>query len=174
MLDGQIIAVFNNKDFDTLKLLYKLYSPIKDEGLKPIANEFKFYLIQSGKAIITNASQQCEAAGEKESSIKFVLNNSGIIEKLLEMHVYYKEMVEQCFGKDPLFTRQLQLAFQEFVNNDIGKHPMAELFANYTDKLMKKGGMKLDADSQKDVLDNVISLFSYLIDKDLFLMVHRN
>ena len=51
---------------------------------------------------------------------------------------------------------------------------MAELFANFTDKLLRKGGMKMDAAQQKDVLENVISLFSYLIDKDLFLMVHRN
>ena len=44
-LDGQMINLFTQKDFDTLSLLYKLYSPIKDAGLKPIADEFKFYLI---------------------------------------------------------------------------------------------------------------------------------
>lgn len=51
---------------------------------------------------------------------------------------------------------------------------MAELFANYTNKLLVKGGMKSNADEQKEVLESVISLFSYLVDKDLFLMVHRN
>ena len=51
---------------------------------------------------------------------------------------------------------------------------MAELFANFTDKLLRKGGMKTTAANQKEMLENVISLFSYLIDKDLFLMVHRN
>ena len=51
---------------------------------------------------------------------------------------------------------------------------MAELFANFTDKMLRKGGMKASADEQRVVLENVISLFSYLIDKDLFLMVHRN
>ena len=118
---------------------------------------------------------QCEQQAQgKEHSLKNVLINSGIVEKLLEMHTYYKEMVDKCFSKDPLFTRQLQLAFAEFVNIDIGKYSMAELFANFTDKLLRKGGMKASAEEQKETLENVISLFSYLIDKDLFLMVHRN
>ena len=51
---------------------------------------------------------------------------------------------------------------------------MAELFANFTDKCLRKGGMKSSTENQKEMLENVISLFSYLIDKDLFLMVHRN
>ena len=101
-LDGQIITLFTQKDFDTLTLLYKLYSPIKEPGLKPIADEFKFYLIQQGKLSIS----QCETSSHgKEHSIKNVLNNSGIVEKLLEMHVYYKDMVDRCFVNDPLFTR---------------------------------------------------------------------
>jgi hypothetical protein len=99
-LDGQMINLFTQKDFDTLSLLYKLYSPIKDAGLKPIADEFKFYLIQQGKLSIS----QCESATGKESA-KNVLLNSGIVEKLLEMHTYYKDMVDKCFSKDTLFTR---------------------------------------------------------------------
>ena len=85
-----------------MTLLFKLYSPIKETGLKPIANEFKFYLIQQGKLNIS----QCEtSASGKEHNIKSLIDNSGIVEKILEMHVYYKEMVETCFSKDPLFTR---------------------------------------------------------------------
>ena len=50
---------------------------------------------------------------------------------------------------------------------------MAELFANFTDQLLRKGTYK-GTENKKDMLENIISLFSYLIDKDLFLMVHRN
>lgn len=41
----------------------------------------------------------------KEQSIKNVLNNTQIVEKLLEMHVIYRDMVDTCFEKDPLFIR---------------------------------------------------------------------
>ena len=50
---------------------------------------------------------------------------------------------------------------------------MAELFANFTDFLLRKGTYK-GTENKKEMLENIISLFSYLIDKDMFLMVHRN
>ena len=66
------------------------------------------------------------------------------------------------------------MAFQEFLNMDIGKFSMAELLANYTDKVLRKGGMKVDQDSFTEFLDNLIWLFTFLIDKDLYLMVFKN
>ena len=75
---------------------------MKDVGLKPVANEFKFYLIQQGKQMISESDASLQG---KDQSIKNVLNNTQIVEKLLEMHVLYREMVETCFEKDPLFIR---------------------------------------------------------------------
>ena len=50
---------------------------------------------------------------------------------------------------------------------------MAEILAEYSDKILKKGGMKVDRGTLDDHLDNVISLFTFLIDKDLYLMIFR-
>ena len=76
------------------------------------------------------------------------------------MHVLYREMVDTQFQRDPLFTRQLQLSFQEFINVDISKYSMAELFANFTDQLLRKGTYK-GTENKKDMLENIISLFSF-------------
>ena len=46
---------------------------MKDVGLKPIANEFKFYLIQQGKQMIQESDASLQG---KEQSIKNVLNNT--------------------------------------------------------------------------------------------------
>ena len=56
---------------------------------------------------------------------------------------------------------------------DVGKFSMAEILAEYSDKILRKGGMKVDRASLDDHLDNVISLFTFLIDKDLYLMIFR-
>ena len=56
---------------------------------------------------------------------------------------------------------------------DVGKFSMAEILAEYSDKILKKGGMKVDRGTLDDHLDNVISLFTFLIDKDLYLMIFR-
>ena len=38
--EGGIMTLFKQNNFEALKLLYKLYNPVK-EGLKPIADKFK-------------------------------------------------------------------------------------------------------------------------------------
>ena len=68
-LDGNLITLYGQKNSEALELLYKLYSPMKDIGLKPIANEFKFYLIQQGKRLISESDASLQG---KEQSIKIV------------------------------------------------------------------------------------------------------
>ena len=45
------MTLFAQNNFDALTLLYKLYSPVK-EGLKPIADKFKFQMTENGKSLI--------------------------------------------------------------------------------------------------------------------------
>ena len=51
---------------------------------------------------------------------------------------------------------------------------MAEMLANYADKVLRKGGMKGERKLVEDQLENLTHLFTYLYDKDLFLLVYRN
>lgn len=58
-----------------------------------------------------------------------------------------------------------------FINLDVGKHTMAEMLSSYIDKLLRKGGT---SDNIDELIEQVVTLFSHLIDKDLFLEVYRN
>jgi len=66
------------------------------------------------------------------------------------------------------------LSFQDFLNIDVGKFSMAEILASYTDKILRKGGVKGEKKIVEDQLDNIALLFAYIYDKDLFLLVYRN
>ena len=68
---------------------------------------------------------------------------------------------------------QLQLSFQDFLNNDVGKYNMSELLANYADKILRKGGVKGEKKVLEEQLENLAQIFTYLYDKDLFLVVYR-
>lgn len=83
-------------------------------------------------------------------------------------------MILECFNSDATFERQLMLSFQEFLNLDVGKFSMSELLANYADKVLRKGGIKGERKLIEEQLDNLALLFTYLYDKDLFLLVFRN
>ena len=66
------------------------------------------------------------------------------------------------------------LSFQDFLNIDVGKFSMAEILASYTDKILRKGGVKGEKKIVEDQLDNIALLFAYIYDKDLFLLVYRS
>ena len=83
-------------------------------------------------------------------------------------------MVQQCFNNESTFQRQVMLAFQTFMNLDVGQHTMAELISTNTDKLLRKGGSKENEAQLDDTLDQQVALFSYLVDKDMFIEVYRN
>lgn len=83
-------------------------------------------------------------------------------------------MLKQCFDSDTTFARQVQLGFQAFMNLNVGSYSLAELLSAHLDKLLRKGGVKGLEDSIGDLLEQQVALFSYLVDKDLYLEVYRN
>ena len=117
--------------------------------------------------------------------LRLIMGQSGLAEKILETLVHYRTIITTCFDNNNLFDRQLQIGFQEFLNVDVGKYSMAELFANYVDKVQRKGGLKSLAEIKsnqikslqeklEDHLETCVVLFTFLIDKDHFLMVYRD
>jgi len=62
-------------------------------------------------------------------------------------------MVQYCFKNESTFQRQVMLAFQTFMNLDIGQHTMAELISTNSDKLLRKGGTKETEAQLDDILD---------------------
>jgi cullin 1 len=48
---------------------------------------------------------------------------------------------------------------------------MAEILSTFVDKLLRKGST---AENMEEQIDNIVTIFTHLIDKDLFLEVYRN
>ena len=151
-------------------MLYVLYKPIK-EGLKPVADIYKSHLIDQGRNLVESCATQSEG---KDLSLKEMLTNSNIVERILSLLTHNSRVIKNCFDSDTQFLRQLQLAFQVFTNLDIGKFSMAEFLAAYVDKLLRKGGSISLTASMEETIESVVTVFSHLTDKDLFLEVYRN
>ena len=95
-----------NKEAE-LKLLFKLYRPIKD-GLKPIADLYKAYLVRQGQSYV----ESCEThQNGKQLAVKDLVANSGLIEKFIDLLQRQNKIIKECFQQDTTFLRQLQLAF---------------------------------------------------------------
>lgn len=101
--DGGISALFRENNFEALKMLYKLYCPVKD-GLKPIAEKFKFQLTNQGKALVQGTET---LSNGKELPLRTIMVNSQLVEKVIEMQNDYRVLINDCFKGDSMFDRQL-------------------------------------------------------------------
>jgi cullin 1 len=79
----------------------------------------------------------------------------------------------KCFKGHNVCQKALQGAFEHIVNKGTAQSTTAELIANFTDLLLKKGGVRMTEKQLETTLDNVVRLFSYLNDKDMFSEFYR-
>lgn len=96
-------------------------------------------MIETGSSLIKSVETIRE---DKEIPLKELIQSSKIVEKLAEKYLLFQKFVKDCFNNDSAFTRQVQLAHQDFMNYDVGKFQMAEILAGFTDKMLRKGGGK--------------------------------
>jgi len=58
---------------------------------------------------------------------------------------------------------------------EVGKFSMAELMAFHIDKILRKGGTRgLNINSIDELIEQQVKLFSYLLDKDLYIEAYKN
>ena len=108
-----------------------------------------------------------------QAKLKDLAENEGIVQ-LISMLEKYSDMTHKCFTNDVLFERYRSSAFENFLNRDLGKFTMAEILAAYSDRLLKKGGIRISENQHEEQMQLVIKLFTHLVDKDLFIEVYRN
>ena len=122
-----------------------------------------------GNAIIDQRAAEITDGTKKESA-----NDPQLISDLLLLHMKYKGVVNSEFSGHALFQKALKEAFVEFVNRDVGKFSNAELMSTFCDRILKTGGVKLSEDQVEDQLEQLVQLFHYLTDKDVFCEIYRN
>ena len=74
------MTLFAQNNYESLRLLYKLYSPVKD-GLKPVSDKFKDQLTATGTNLLRGTET---TSGGKDLPIKTILVNSQLVEKILD------------------------------------------------------------------------------------------
>ena len=85
--------MLSHNNEEALSLLYKLYSPLK-EGLKLIGDKFKIYLMEQGRALVNSVETKKEG---KELSLKQVVQNTQLTEKLLSLLSHFRKVNQECF-----------------------------------------------------------------------------
>lgn len=119
----------------------------------------------------TASGQRKPAPGKSSSSSS---SDPAFVSALLELHDRAKHMVASYFGGSPLFQKALRDAFESFVNREVpGKPSNTEMVASFCDRLLR-GSERLNDTEVEEVLERLVGLFAFIVDKDRFAEIYRN
>jgi cullin 1 len=141
--------------------MYCLLARIPD-GLNPLRTSFETHVKKAGLTAVERISQNENEAIDPKS----------YVDTLLEVHKKYNDLVQSAFNGEHGFVAALDKACGEFVNRNkvcrgaSSKSP--ELLARFCDQLLKKSAKNPEEDELEEVLNNVMIVFKYVEDKDVF------
>lgn len=144
-----------------LSLIYHLVSRIPD-GSNTLRIMLENHINAQGLAII----EKCGPAALQDPAL--------FVNTVLDVHSYYEGLVKEFFDSDSYFIASIDKACEKFINcnyvtklSDSSSKP-SELMAKYCDLLLKKSSRNPEEAELEDKLKQVITVFRYLVDKDVF------
>jgi len=145
---------------DDLSRMYRLYSRFPAD-LDFIAEMVLEHIKNAGTEVVDKANAAGGAAAEGAPAAD---TNHQLVRNLIALHAQYNTVVSQCFEKAPVFQKALKKAFEDFINKD---NRVSKLLAKYVNDVLKKG-TKVNIKDVDATLDNVVFLYGYIQEKDVF------
>ncbi|KAK4541634.1 hypothetical protein LTR36_007778 [Oleoguttula mirabilis] len=159
MRDEFQILLDNDREEDMARM-YKLLARIPD-GLEPLRNRFENHVRRAGLLAVDKVATE----GEK-------LDPKAYVDALLEVHTQYAALVQTAFTGESEFVRSLDNACREYVNRNKvcqkNSSRSPELLAKHADNVLKRSTKATEEDDMEKMLNQVMTVFKYLEDKDVF------
>ena len=166
---GMIVLLAQDQNDDLMRM-FNLFRRIP-QGLMPMASTFKKFVLAQGTCVLKerlNEQEQTNGERKRPSS-----DDPLTVEKLLSMHRKMKTMVAELFGQDNRFQRALKEALQDVINTDLSRGlSNVEMLVMYTDRVLS-GKLKLCEEDLEKILDELLDLFLFISDKDLYSELYR-
>ncbi|GAB6031911.1 Cullin-1 [Chamberlinius hualienensis] len=153
--------LLNNDKNEDLGRMFQLVSRIPD-GLGQLRSLLETHIHNQGLSAI----DKCGDAALNDSKL--------YVNTILEVHKKYNALVLTAFVNESGFVAALDKACGRFINNNAvtrmanssSKSP--ELLAKYCDLLLKKSSKNPEEAELEDTLNQVMVVFKYIEDKDVF------
>jgi cullin 1 len=162
---------------EDLARLYRLYKADAAD-LDPIGEMFEEFITQAGTAIVDAAKvvQAAPVEEEKKASDAAAAGSSAaptaaaadvnhaLVRNLIGLHAQFNDIVTKCFDKVQIMQKALKKAFEDFINKD---NRVSKLLAKFVNDCLKKGS-KIQVGDLESTLDNIVFLYGYISEKDVF------
>ncbi len=151
-ISGMLFMIDNDLNED-LTLLCKLFTKY-EEGDVLIGNIFKIDIIT-----------KCNSVNKTDETL--------YINTIIQIYNKYNNILINCFNNNNKIKYAFKNAFTTVINDDNLPFKYHTILTNFCDKLLKSNDDKLTDSEIENILDNIILLLNYLIDKDLFAETYR-
>ncbi|XP_055838001.1 cullin-3 isoform X1 [Episyrphus balteatus] len=151
MENSGVVYMIKNSKTDDLACTYKLFSRLKDKGLKVIADTVSAYLREQGRLLVK----------EEENGT----NPITFVQNLLDLKDRFDHFLHHSFNNDRIFKNMISSDFEHFLNLN-SKSP--EYLSLFIDDKLKKGGKGMTEQEIETILDKTMVLFRFLLEKDVF------
>lgn len=168
LFQNEFTNLLNHDQTEDMGRMYTLLLKI-EHGVDRLAHEMGDYITEQGLKAIQSLSDDNE-------KYPFVY-----VEAILKVHKKYNALVVNDFSNDNRFVTQLDKAFSNFVNYNsatkktkIATNKTPELLAKYCDQILKKSNKQTQEQDLEDLLNQVMVIFHYVEDKDVFERFYSN
>ncbi|THX02615.1 Cullin-domain-containing protein [Aureobasidium pullulans] len=161
ILRDEFQVLLDHDKVEDMTRMYKLLARIP-EGLDPLRSRFEAHVLRAGNAAVDKVASAAENA----------LDPKTYVDALLEVHTKYSDLVQTAFNGESEFVRSLDNACRNYVNRNAvcknGSTRSPELLSKHADTLLKKSQKSTEEDDMEQNLNQVMSVFKYIEDKDVF------
>jgi len=158
-----------------LSRMYRLFLRVPG-GVKPMGEILKSHIVARCSEKIAIHLSRMEQAKDKTAAA----NPSGdredpqFVKDLIDIHVKVGNTVKSYLESDGHFNTAIKESFVEVLNRNNDKVKVAYLLSSFCDSLLKAGSSENINDVYtENFLEQVVRLFSYLDDKDMFAQMYR-
>ncbi|KAJ3101218.1 hypothetical protein HDU97_001569 [Phlyctochytrium planicorne] len=196
-IQDEFQSLLDQDQVEDLARMYGLLSRVP-EGLEKLRLTFEAHVRKQGLSAVEKVAEQAASAdaGDKDdedeekpapkrpstagkakapagASEKLeAVDPKTYVEALLAVHKKYNDLVNVAFRGEAGFVAALDKACREFINRNkvckAGSSKSPELLARFCDSLLRKSSKVSDEKEVEEVLNNIMTAFKYVEDKDVF------
>ncbi|TPX61729.1 hypothetical protein PhCBS80983_g00954 [Powellomyces hirtus] len=153
----EVLPMLEHEKVADCKIAYSLLSRVSG-GISALLAIYQQFIVDCGKNIIVRLGQTIPKDPREYA------------ENLMTLHTKYMNFCRDVFSSDLAFTASVDHAFRAIINdrNLIPNTVAPEVLARYCDTLLKKSAKGLVETEVEAKLGQMIVLFKYIEDKDVF------